>query len=113
MEDLYLKFKEIGKQNEGIYILTTGDHPDYYPDLEDFIKNNLDEVSSEELIKLQYKGDRMSVIEYVEEELGEDYDIFYLYYDYKKNEFDEYDRVAIRDDDSDVEMDEYDGVDDD
>ena len=113
MEDLYLKLKEIGKQNEGIYILTTGDHPNYHQDLEDFILNNLDEIQQEELIKLQYKGDRMSVIEHVDEELGGGYDIFYLYYNHKNNEFDEYDRVAIRDDDSDVEMDEYDGVDDD
>ena len=113
MEDLYLKLKEIGKQNEGIYILTTGDHPNYHQDLEDFILNNLDEIQQEELIKLQYKGDRMSVIDYVDEELGGDYDIFYLYYDHKKNEFYEYDHIVIRDNDTDVEMDEYDGVDDD
>lgn len=113
MEDLYLKLKELGKQNEGIYILTTGDHPDYYLDLEGFIRTNMNEISSEDLIKLQYKGDRMSVIDYVDEELGGDYDIFYLYYDHKKNEFYEYDHIVIRDDDTDVEMDEYDGADDD
>ena len=115
MSDLFESLKNCGRNEDYVYLISKRYNPEDYDDIEDFVKDVIDEYKDTvgwigknvliELNHLSYNKDRI--------QLAKEVDIFANLYslDFNNGFTGEYNNLSAEA--SDVETDEFDGVDDD